>query len=204
MLEELVALIAPPACAVCGGGSEIRERLCDGCEGALRGLAPVWSPVPGVDIAWAAARYEGTARNLVGALKFGSRVALADEAASLIAARAPGEVLDGTIVPVPPAPLRRRRRGFDSAEMIAAALGKRRGLPLVPCLGRTQGRRQVGRRRAERLADPPRVRVLSPAPSHAILVDDVMTTGATLRVVAVTLAASRPARRPLGLSVGSA
>jgi predicted amidophosphoribosyltransferase len=205
MLEEVVALVAPPRCAVCGRGCELRERLCDGCERALRGLGPVWSVVPGVDLTWSAAPYEGTARNLIGALKFGSRLGLADDAASMIAGRAPAEILDGTIVPVPPAPRRRRQRGFDSAEAIAMALAPRTELPLVPCLGRTQGRRQVGRRRAERLADPPTIRVVSPAPTRVVLVDDVMTTGATLgacaealrgagatRVAAVTLAASIP------------
>jgi predicted amidophosphoribosyltransferase len=135
--------------------------------------------VPGVDATWSAATYDGAARSLVGALKFGSRVALAEAAAALIAGRAPAKILDGTIVPVPPAPLRRRRRGFDSAEAIASALGRRTGLPLAPCLARTQGRRQVGRRRSERLADPPSVRAVSPPPSVAVLVDDVMTTGAT-------------------------
>lgn len=217
MLEDLVALVAPPRCGVCGGGCEVRERVCDACGRALRGLAPVWSAVPGVDATWSAAGYDGTARSLIAALKFGSRVGLAEDAAAMIAARAPAELLRGAIVPVPSAPRRRRRRGFDAAEAIAAALAKRAGLPLAPCLARTQSPRQVGRRRTERLSDPPRARAVSPAPAEAILVDDVMTTGATLgacagalrsggatRVVAVTLAASRPARRPLGLSARSA
>ena len=43
MLEDLLALIAPPACAVCGDGCEVRRRLCERCERALRGQAPVWS-----------------------------------------------------------------------------------------------------------------------------------------------------------------
>lgn len=217
MLEEVLALVAPPACGVCGQGCEVRRRLCERCELGLRNVEPVWSVVPGLDEVWSAAPYEGVARRLVGALKFGSRVALADEAAALIAGRAPGELLDGAIVPVPPAPLRRRRRGFDSAEAIAIALARMTGVPLVPCLVRTQGRRQVGRRRAERLADPPRVRAVSPPPRRAVLVDDVMTTGATLGacaeallvagtvgVAAVTLAASRPARAPLGAGAAAA
>ncbi len=217
MLDALVALIAPPRCGICGGGCELRRRLCDRCGLALRGSAPVWSDVAGVDAAWSAAPYEGSARRLVAALKFGSLVALASDAAGLIAGRAPAGLLDGAIVPVPSAPLRRRRRGFDAAEAIAVALAKRTGAPLVPCLARPQSPRQVGRRRTERLADPPRVRTVSAAPTAAVLVDDVITTGATLRacahalrsrgagrVVAVTLAASTATRGPLGLSARSA
>jgi predicted amidophosphoribosyltransferase len=172
--------------------------------------------VPGLDEIWSAAPYEGAARHLVAALKFGSRIVLAEEAAALIVERAPADFLDGGIVPVPPAPLRRRRRGFDAAEAIAVALTRATGLPLARCLARTQGRRQVGRRRAERLADPPSVRAVSPVPMQALLVDDVTTTGATLaacaqalraagttRVTAVTLAASRPVH-PLGVRLSQA
>jgi len=185
--------------------------MCDRCEVSLRRLPPVRSAVPGLDAVWSAAPYEGVARHLIGALKFGARVALAEEAAALIAGRAPPSLLDGAIVPVPPAPLRRRRRGFDPADGLATALAKRTGLSLVPCLARSQSPRQVGRHRAERLADPPRVRAVSPAPDRAVLVDDVTTTGATLaacaealrdagaaRVAAVTLAASPRPREGVG------
>jgi predicted amidophosphoribosyltransferase len=211
MLEEILALVAPPACAVCGSGCEPRCRVCQRCYRALRRLQPVVSAVPGLDEVWSAAPYEGVARHLVGALKFGARLALAEEAAELIARRAPPKLLGDAIVPVPPAPLRRRRRGFDPAEALGAALAKRTGLPLVPCLARSQSPRQVGRRRAERLADPPRVRTVSPAPTNVLLVDDVTTTGATLAacsealrgagasgVAAVTLAASRRSGEGLG------
>jgi predicted amidophosphoribosyltransferase len=107
--------------------------------------------------------------------------------------------------------MRRRQRGFDAAEAIAGALASRTGLPYEPCLGRTQTTRQVGRPRAQRMADPPRVRVVSPVPDMVVLVDDVMTTGATLGacaealraggalgVVALTFARSRPAWGRLG------
>jgi predicted amidophosphoribosyltransferase len=217
MLEDLVALVAPPRCAVCSGGVELRRRICERCELALRRLAPAWSAVPGIEETWSAVPYDGTARHLVAALKFGSRLGLADDAAALIAGRAPVGLLVGTIVPVPAAPLRRRKRGFDAAEAIAAGLAQRCGLPIVPCLVRAESRRQVGRRRAERLADPPRVSAASPVPDEAVLVDDVMTTGATLsacaealrtggaaQVVAVTLAASRPSGRRLGVDAGAA
>ncbi len=150
----------------------------------VRGLGPVWSAVP----------YEGAGRELVAALKFGARLSLAERAAHAMAERAPAELLDGTIVPVPPAPWRRRRRGFDPAEAIAVALAGQAGIPLNRCLRRTQGRRQVGRPRAERLADPPRVRLVQPPPPRVILVDDVVTTGATLRACARAVHSSGASR----------
>jgi predicted amidophosphoribosyltransferase len=94
------------------------------------------------------------------------------------------------LIPVPPAPWRRRARGFDPAEEIAMALGKATGLEVVRCLRRRSGRRQVGRTRGDRLADPPRVRLASSPPAAAVLVDDVFTTGATLAACARTLGAS--------------
>ena len=212
MLEELLALISPPACGVCGAGCEVGRRLCERCGPALRNSAPVWSSVPGIELTWSAASYDGVARQLVAALKFRARLGLAQDAAALIAARAPTDLLVGSVVPVPAAPARRRRRGFDAAEGVATALARRCGLSTAaPCLSRAQSPRQVGRRRAERLADPPRVSAVSPAPDRVVLVDDVMTTGATLaacaralrgagatQVVAVTIAASRPAGARFG------
>src|SRR3954452_7638574 len=68
MLEDLLALVAPPACAICGDGCEVRTRLCERCDRALRAGAPVRSAAPGMDEAWSAAAYDGTARHLVAAL----------------------------------------------------------------------------------------------------------------------------------------
>lgn len=211
MLPELLALIAPPRCALCADPCPTRARLCARCECALTHLTPTTSSLPGLDATWSAAAYEGLGRELVAALKFAGRLGLAANAAAAIAAHAPAELLTGTIVPVPSAPMRRRQRGFDAAEAIALALAGQTGLPYEPCLVRTQGRRQVGRPRAARMADPPRIRVASHVPERALLVDDVMTTGATLGacaralrtggalgVVALTFARSRPAWGRLG------
>jgi predicted amidophosphoribosyltransferase len=82
---------------------------------------------------------------------------------------------------VPPSPLRLRRRGFDPADLIASALAAELGLPLRRCLVRRHGPRQVGRSRAERLGDPPAIRCRAEAPEAAVIVDDVLTTGATIR-----------------------
>lgn len=107
----------------------------------------------------------------------------------------------GVVVPVPAGRWRWRWRGFDPAEEIAIAVAESAGLPLRECLRRGGGRRQVGRRRSERLSDPPAVWAVAECPSEVLLVDDVWTTGATLsacasalrlggcrRIVALTLA----------------
>ena len=147
----------------------------------ISGADPAIEPgQAGVDLLVSAARYEGAARDLVHGLKYGRRLALASLAAEAIVSACPPDSLRGTLVPVPPAPLRWRWRGFDPAEEIAIALSRLTGVPLVHCLARRGGPRQVGRRGAQRLADPPRVRLRRPAPPLALLVDDVCTTGATL------------------------
>jgi predicted amidophosphoribosyltransferase len=172
---------------------------------ALAAARPVRATPPGLDVCWSVGPYAGVLRDLVTALKFGSLTAVARVAARAMA-RAPGELPEGVLVPVPAAPRRLRRRGFDPAGEIARALAELRGLPLTECLRRADGPRQVGRPRAERTSLPPRVRLAGsrPPPRRAILVDDVWTTGATLtacaqalraggsvRVAAITLAHTR-------------
>jgi competence protein ComFC len=143
--------------------------------------------VPGVgEVAWAAP-YEGVARELIAALKFRARLTLVRPLAAAIAAALPPIGAEWSVVAVPAAPGRRRRRGFDPAELLAAALAAALGLELAAPLRRSNGPRQVGRRRRERLAAPPGFRAVVTGPRRALLVDDVLTTGATLRSCALAL-----------------
>jgi predicted amidophosphoribosyltransferase len=181
-LEDLLSLLAPPRCVACGAAAPSRQPLCRSCHAALDALpAPSRAAIPGLDASWAAMPHEGLARELVAALKFRRLLTAAQPIAELIAKRAPARLLAGTIVAVPAAPSRSLRRGFDPAEEVAGRLAAISALPLSAPLRRADARPQVGRTRADRLCNPPRVWTTEASPCTVLLVDDVQTTGATLR-----------------------
>jgi predicted amidophosphoribosyltransferase len=202
VLHAVATGIVPPLCAACGRSCRPEAVVCTRCSRRLATAEPLLGRgSPGLDRAWSSAPHEGVARQLVAALKFRRLLPVAGLMADRIHWLAPAHMLSGAIVPVPAAPARLRRRGFDPAGELAAALAERLDAPLEQCLRRRGGRRQVGRRRAERVGHPPRIETCGNVPRSVTLVDDVLTTGATLtscakalraagaqRVVAVTFA----------------
>jgi len=183
-----LSILTPSLCWGCGAGSG-GHSLCRSCRALLRWAERVAEPACGVP-AWAPVAYDGPARALVSGFKFRGGRGLAGELAAAIAAGAPEGLLAGALVPVPLARGRRRSRGYNQAEELARQLSQRTGLPVHDALERRGGSaRQTGRSRGARLAGPPRFRAVRPAPPRAVLVDDVITTGATLAACAQTLRA---------------
>ena len=190
LLRSLLSLVAPPLCAGCGASAGRAEPLCGRCRSELRWLGH--SPIrTGPVLAWAPLAYEGPARALVRGLKFGGMEGVATTMAAQVVAGAPPDLLTGgCLVPAPLHPARLRRRGYNQAERLATAIAVRTGLSVCDCLERAgPAETQVGRDRAERLAGiSGRVCVRAGAPSRAIVVDDVLTTGATIAACAEALA----------------
>jgi predicted amidophosphoribosyltransferase len=142
---------------------------------------------------------------LVTALKNGQRRDLVGWLAAVLVERAPPPPA-AVVTWAPTSVPRRHRRGFDQAELLARALARRWGLPAQALLRRRAGPAQAGRTAAARLEHPGFSTPVG-APPAVLVVDDVVTTGATLtaaaralrqagaqRVEAVAVALARPAR----------
>lgn len=175
--------IAGLVCDQCGaplpGGEAEEQALCDDCLT----IARPWAR------GRAAMQYSGTGRKLVLALKHGDRSELARPVSGWLA-RAAKPILEPDML-VAPVPLHRWRllmRRYNQAALLAHGLAREAGLELCPDLllrsRRTQVQEGMGRDarfenlRGALVVHPRRVDRL--AGRHVLLVDDVMTSGATL------------------------
>jgi ComF family protein len=210
LLSVLRSNLFGGSCFLCRGAA--RELLCAECEADLPWLAGAVCPrcalaspggalcgrclarMPHFDATVAALWYRFPTDTLVQALKFRGELALANYLAALLARRVAGENVD-CVIPVPLSAARLRERGYNQAAEIARRLGKG-PLELALCERTRDGRPQVElpfdeRQRNVRGA----FRVAAELHGAAVaVVDDVMTTGATLDEIARALKAAGAAR----------
>jgi predicted amidophosphoribosyltransferase len=130
--------------------------------------------------------HEGQAAELVRELKYGRATAAVTPLADAMAPLAP--VVD-LVTWAPASSERRRSRGFDQGELLARAVASRAGLSVRRVARRGSDAPQTARDRAGRIAGPslvPAGRRLRRWPS-VLVIDDVSTTGATMRAMAEVL-----------------
>ena len=218
-IEAALDIVFPPTCLACRASVEAQGALCGGCWAAMRFIerpfcerlgtpfeletgAGAVSPEaverpPAFGRARAVVLFEdGPARRLVHRLKYSDRMELAKPMGAWMA-RAGQEVLDGAdvLAPVPLHVTRLWRRQYNQAALLAREVGRRCGLPvdldLIARARRTKA--QVGLSRTERaanLAGAFRVRPGSAEGRRIVLIDDVLTSGATANAAARALLAA--------------
>lgn len=208
LINAILSLLAPYECLSCSIEGKL---LCDWCRiDAIPPLPPrcyrcrkitkdfsscaKCRPKSRLAHVWVVSEYEGISKMLISRLKFERAADAANEIAELIAARLPYLPAETVVTFVPTATSRRRQRGYDQSELIAKRLARLKGLKFSPLLLRIGQSRQVGANRSERqrqLQGAFRVRSLSKVKdAHILVIDDIVTTGATLEAAAQVLKSS--------------
>lgn len=203
-LELLTALLAPHLCLICKKEStplcrdcakkcfEAPLSSCYRCRKEIANFATCnqcydRSPIKHL---WVGSRYSGAAKELVALLKFQRTKAAVSVIARHLDICIPTLPKDTIIVPVPTVNKRIRMRGYDQAELLAKALSRHKGLACRNLLRRLKTTRQVGSSRSQRfeqLRDAFVAQNLHKDYRSVLLIDDVLTTGATLESAAKAL-----------------
>ena len=184
-------------------GEEDTDGLCPSCRHALlrlaerqeeREAARAELPPDGLDSMHAAFIYEGPVRKLIHRLKYESVRAAAVPLARQMAYLPSGE--EEIIVPVPTDPKRERKRGFNQSGVLARHIADELGMQMECALVRVELRRpQTGLTAGERKENLVGCMAAGDAVNgkRVLLVDDVVTTGATISAAAraVRLAGAR-------------
>ena len=177
----------------------LRGARCGLCAQPMAGLSPdgqiiscddcLHAPPPW-DRGFAACQYRGTARSLILALKHADRTDLAHPLGMMMA-RALGDVPQGAVIaPVPLHWMRALSRRYNQAGLLADVIAAQTGLPVMHTLLRRLRRTRMMEHfsRAQRIAaQQGSIQCTRLAPKHVIVVDDVMTTGATCTAATTAL-----------------
>ena len=146
--------------------------------------APAVAMPAGLDALWVPFAYDGVVRELIAHAKYRRRHAALRWLAGEMIAVLPERAAIDVVTWAPTTPARRRARGFDQAEILASCIAAGLGRPLRRRLRRRPGAAQTGASRSVREVRPEFVPLRRGGPASVLLVDDVVTTGATMTLAA--------------------
>ncbi|HEY8886512.1 MAG TPA: hypothetical protein VIM31_03395 [Candidatus Microsaccharimonas sp.] len=201
ILDSLLAVVAPHLCSGCG---QIGSTFCDNCKydisvepfsGCI--LCEKQSLVGVCDDhkaafnqAWAVGVRSGALQRLIGGFKFRNMKASSYDLADLLHRRLPQFPGLTVFVPIPTTSIHIRERGYDHMLLIAQQLGRLRHSPVQQLLARNHSLVQHRANRKDRLVQAAAAfkvdGIINPG-SVYILLDDVVTTGATVQQAALVL-----------------
>lgn len=184
-------LAATSACPGCEERPASPHGTCAPCTRLLRGAVANAAP-PEHDLAWLGP-HAGYWRRLVHALKYQNNRNVARFLAELLGTRTlPWAYLPHVVTHVPTTPARVRQRGYDQAELLARSVADDLGVPHKATLTRVRSTKALtGQGRSAREAALRGAFAARPLPgARLLLIDDVLTTGATLRAAKAALQAA--------------
>ncbi|TXG75981.1 ComF family protein [Patescibacteria group bacterium] len=206
LFEQILYMLAPHECMACAAEGNLLcvacrndlipiESSCYSCHCATSSFAvcSVCRRASSLESVRVLGWYQGLLKDLIKRVKFERAQAGADVLADLLLKSFSGETHNFQIVPIPTTPRRQRQRGYDQAKLIAKRYAKKAQLPYRDILQRSGTRRQLGASRQERLRQLQGVFSVrgrkNDLMTPVLLVDDVVTTGATIEEAAHTLRA---------------
>ncbi len=176
---EALPRVGHPVCGRCGLPTAFATFVCEECKSVDFGF----------ESAKAALKYEGVGKKIVHALKYRGYKQVVDRLATPLMLQALGDGRFDAVVPVPLHRARRRKRGFNQAELLARGVAQKLNASVSDTLEVVRGTRdQVELSAAQRRANVAGAyKAKNSLHGRLLLVDDVFTTGATMNACALTL-----------------